>query len=287
MDMDEQMQPPALLCDLLVIHRHLQSKEEGHDHVPCRASGHNTCTSSPLRASLILKAVRKSLSPVITGAQLVVKGMQPPSTTRVLYLSQCAKTCLTYVQRFAPLTRFRLVSIPQHSRPLSRSTMDCLIPADPDIAGIGVRAATYAQNFLSFIPAVFALLDGKVELNELKMVEKQSTTILITAFAILISAVIQSLTFGLSSFHATIILDLSWMNNTNTFIYFLLYIHHKSDPERGGDQILPKWVDWYKHVWMILRLRTTSISDHEAGPAGGPGHHACLRHTLTSNDRRQ
>jgi hypothetical protein len=213
--------------------------------------------------------------------------VQPSSTTRVLYLSQCAKTCLTYVQRFAPLTRFRLVSIPQHSRPLLRSTMDCLIPADPDIAGIGVRAATYAQNFLSFVPAVFALLDGKVELNELKMVEKQSTTILITAFAILISAVIQSLTFGLSSFHAAIILDLSWMNNTNTFIYFLLYIHHKSDPERGSDQILPKWADWYKHVWKILRLRTTSTSDHEAGTAGGPSHHTRLKHTLTSNERRQ
>jgi 5'-deoxynucleotidase YfbR-like HD superfamily hydrolase len=30
----------------------------------------------------------------------------------------------------------------------------CMIPADPDISGIGVRAAIYLQNLLSFIPAV-------------------------------------------------------------------------------------------------------------------------------------
>jgi hypothetical protein len=163
--------------------------------------------------------------------------------------------------------------------------MTCVIPADPDIAGIGVRAATYAQNFLSFIPAFFALWDRKVELNELKMVEKQSTTILITAFAILISAVIQSRTFGLSSYHAAIILDLSWMNNTNTFVYFLLYIHHKSDTERGDEQILPNWAAWSKHVWKIVRLRTTSTSDHESRPAGGPGCRICLRRVFTSNHR--
>jgi hypothetical protein len=160
--------------------------------------------------------------------------------------------------------------------------MNCTIPADPDIAGIGVRAATYAQNFLSFIPAFLALWDRKVEVNELKMVEKQSTTILITAFAILISAVIQSRTFGLSSFHAAIILDLSWMNNTNTFIYFLLYIHHKSDPERGVNQILPNWAGWSKHVWNILRLRTTSTGDRESIPEGRSGHRTRLNHVLIS-----
>jgi hypothetical protein len=164
--------------------------------------------------------------------------------------------------------------------------MSCFIPADPDIAGIGVRAATYAQNFLSFIPAFFALRDRKVQLNELKMVEKQSTTILITAFAILISAVIQSRTFGLSSYHAAIILDLSWMNNTNTFIYFLLYIHHKSDSERGDKQILPNWAAWSKHVWNILRLRTTTTSDHESKPAGGPGFRTRLKRVLTIKHRR-
>ena len=63
---------------------------------------------------------------------------------------------------------------------------------------------------------------------ELDALEQQSTTILITAFAILLSAIVQASSLGLSSFHATIILNLSWINNTNTFIYFLLYVHHRA-----------------------------------------------------------
>lgn len=102
------------------------------------------------------------------------------------------------------------------------------IPSNPDISGIGVRTAIYAQNLLSFGPAIHALHDGWVTLAELDSLETQSTTILFTAFAILISAIIQAATSGLTNFHATIILNLSWMNNTNTFIYFLLYVHHKA-----------------------------------------------------------
>ncbi|KAJ6457947.1 hypothetical protein C8R45DRAFT_1184031, partial [Mycena sanguinolenta] len=98
----------------------------------------------------------------------------------------------------------------------------------PDIAGVGVRVAIYIQNILGFIPAISALWDGQVMQYELEAVETQSTTILITAFAILISAMVQAQTLVLSSFHASLILSLSWMNNTNTFIYFLLYIQYRS-----------------------------------------------------------
>ncbi|KAJ7938641.1 hypothetical protein B0H13DRAFT_1941686 [Mycena leptocephala] len=102
------------------------------------------------------------------------------------------------------------------------------IPANPDIAGIGVRATIYAQNLLSFGPAIWAIWDKEVTKSELDSVETQSTTILITAFAILISAMIQERTTsdGLPSFYGTVILNLSWMNNTNTFIWFLLHVHH-------------------------------------------------------------
>ncbi|KAJ6535758.1 hypothetical protein B0H19DRAFT_963762, partial [Mycena capillaripes] len=96
-----------------------------------------------------------------------------------------------------------------------------------DISGIGVRTATYAQNLLSFLPAFWALLDGQVDENELATLETQSTTILLSAFALLFSSTIQARTQGLDSFHATIVLNLSWMNNTNTFIYMLLLLHRK------------------------------------------------------------
>jgi hypothetical protein len=97
-----------------------------------------------------------------------------------------------------------------------------------DISGIGVRSATYAQNLLSFVPAFWALLDGQVDENELATLETQSTTIPLSAFALLFSAIIQATTqVGLHNFHATIVLNLSWMNNTNTFIYMLLLLHRK------------------------------------------------------------
>jgi hypothetical protein len=122
----------------------------------------------------------------------------------------------------------------------------CAIPADPDISGIGVRVAIYAQNLLSFVPAIWALWDGDVSDYELESIETQSTTILITAFAILISAMVQARTAGLTNFHATIVLDLSWMNNTNTFIYFLLYVQHKSQP--GPGQIKSDLSSWINHL---------------------------------------
>jgi hypothetical protein len=136
--------------------------------------------------------------------------------------------------------------------------MTCTIPANPDISGIGVRVAIYFQNLLSFLPAFYALWnDGKVQKYELETVETQSTTILITAFAVLISTIVQAHTFFLSSFHASIVLDLSWMNNTNVFIYFLLYIHYKSYPEQG-EGIKPKWSSWIEHLWVVFRLRKSA-----------------------------
>ncbi|KAJ7479306.1 hypothetical protein FB451DRAFT_1005252, partial [Mycena latifolia] len=116
----------------------------------------------------------------------------------------------------------------------------------PDISGIGVRLAIYIQNMLSFIPAVSALWDGHVTSYELESVETQTTTILITAFAILISAMVQAQTTALANFHASIILSLSWMNNTNTFIYFLLYVQYKS--QAGPQHVKSTLGSWVKLV---------------------------------------
>jgi hypothetical protein len=136
----------------------------------------------------------------------------------------------------------------------------CDISGNPDIAGIGVRIAIYIQNILSFGPAFYSLInDRKVDRKELRTVEKQSTTILITAFAILISLIVQALAFNLSAFHTSIVLNLSWMNNTNTFIYFLLYIHHKSYSDGGEHVIAPRWSEWYNHVAHAFGLRTKTF----------------------------
>ncbi|KAJ7660983.1 hypothetical protein B0H17DRAFT_1212414 [Mycena rosella] len=137
------------------------------------------------------------------------------------------------------------------------------IPADPDISGIGVRVAIYAQNLLSFIPAVWALWDGNVSEYELESVETQSTTILITAFAILISAMVEARTVGLSNFHASIVLSLSWMNNTNTFIYFLLYVQHKSQRQTKMD--LSSWIKLIRErIRSHLLFNTGGTDDPES-----------------------
>lgn len=126
---------------------------------------------------------------------------------------------------------------------------NCSIPSNPDIAGVGVRAAIYGQVLLSFIPAVGAIWDKKVTRHELQSVETQSTTTLILAFGILISCIVQAFTLGLTNFHASIVLSMSWMNNTNVFIYFLLYVHRETQ-----EGVEAQWSAWRRHIMNSLAI---------------------------------
>jgi hypothetical protein len=121
------------------------------------------------------------------------------------------------------------------------------IPSNPDISGIGVRAAIYAQNLLCFAPVIAHLWDGKVSADELKGVQDQSIGMLSVAFAILISTIIEARAKGglmITSFHAAVILDLSWMNNTSMFIWFLLYAHHRSKADGKRLAVPATWNRW-------------------------------------------
>lgn len=126
----------------------------------------------------------------------------------------------------------------------------CLIPSNPDVSGIGIRIAIYVQNILCFVPAVCAIWDGDVDQEELESAEIHSTTNLVLAFAILISCIFQALARGLSNYHSSIVLSLSWMNNTNAFVYFLLYVQSKS--RDGG--VEPKLSKWWEYT--MRRVRT-------------------------------
>ena len=88
------------------------------------------------------------------------------------------------------------------------------IPANPEIAGIGIRASTYAQNFIGVFLAACYLIDGEISPDEAEYIDTASNAILMTGCAILISAFIQAKTIGLSTYHAMIVLNLSWMNNS-------------------------------------------------------------------------
>ncbi|KAF7331288.1 Multiple ankyrin repeats single kh domain [Mycena kentingensis (nom. inval.)] len=97
-----------------------------------------------------------------------------------------------------------------------------------DISGVGVRVATYLQNLLSFVPAFAAILDDhKISAVEAEFIESQSTNILITAFALLLSAIAQTrqAAGSLDNYHLALVLNLSWMNNTNCFVYLLVRLH--------------------------------------------------------------
>ncbi|KDQ17189.1 hypothetical protein BOTBODRAFT_599907 [Botryobasidium botryosum FD-172 SS1] len=119
---------------------------------------------------------------------------------------------------------------PHHQAAMS---LACIIP-NPDIAGIGVRASIYAQNLLAFVPAILFLSDRELTIEELESMGTISTSILITACALLVSAFIQAATFGLSVYHALIVLNLSWINNMNAVVYCLFALETRA----GGS---PPW----------------------------------------------
>ncbi|KAJ7211864.1 hypothetical protein C8J57DRAFT_1604757, partial [Mycena rebaudengoi] len=102
----------------------------------------------------------------------------------------------------------------------------------PDISGIGVRSAIYTQNLLCFLPVVLYLWDKKISPDELAGIRDQSIGMLAVAFSILITTIILAQGAGggpaISNYHAAIVLDLSWMNNTSTWIWFVLFVHHRS-----------------------------------------------------------
>jgi hypothetical protein len=165
---------------------------------------------------------------------------------------------------------------------------DRCIPANPDISGIGVRAAIYAQNLLCFAPVVVHLWDGEVSLEEISGIKDQSIGILAIAFAILISTVIQATakTSGqsITKFHAAIVLDLSWMNNTSTFIWFLLYAHRRSKNKNKLILIPATWSDWSKVLLFPLRRSEASFERAEKGDGHEDGNQGRRQSNNSGNE---
>ncbi|KAJ7059272.1 armadillo-type protein [Mycena amicta] len=154
--------------------------------------------------------------------------------------------------------------------------MDKCIPANPDISGIGVRAAIYAQNLLCFAPVVAHLWDGHISTEELAGVKDQSIGMLAIAFAILISTIIGATNVRsgqiVTNFHAAVILDLSWMNNTSTWIWFLLYAHHltkpaaDTEPKRSREPLAASWSAWTSTL--LSPVRHLVMDRGESNPDG-------------------
>ena len=99
---------------------------------------------------------------------------------------------------------------------------NCTGTIDPnaDVAGIGVRTAIYAQAVLTLVQPLLASLDEHISDDELTDLHILYLGILLPGCALLFSAIIQTKTFGLTVYHAIIVLYLSWINNTSALIFF-------------------------------------------------------------------
>ncbi|KAJ7240245.1 hypothetical protein C8J57DRAFT_102581 [Mycena rebaudengoi] len=154
---------------------------------------------------------------------------------------------------------------------MNRDLRNC-IPANPDISGIGVRAAIYTQSLLCFLPVVFYLWDGKVTVDELAGLQDQSIGMLAIAFAILLTTV--TLAAGshpsVSNYHAYIVLSLSWLNNTSTWIWFILHVYAQSTATYKP--IDATWKAWMGLFWTSLTdLPSTDANLKKRGNHGGNG----------------
>ncbi|KIJ28964.1 hypothetical protein M422DRAFT_189086, partial [Sphaerobolus stellatus SS14] len=156
------------------------------------------------------------------------------------------------------------------------SVGQCTVPPNPDVSGIGVRIAIYAQNLLCFLPVIVHLWDRKISRDELKGIKDQSIGMLAVAFSILITTIILAKgaggtqdtggTRGITNYHTAIVLDLSWMNNTSTWIWFILYVHHRS---KDDHPVPATWGAWYdvlrKYLKMLLRGIEKKKSEKTSG----------------------
>jgi hypothetical protein len=148
--------------------------------------------------------------------------------------------------------------------------MSCTgIQPNPDISGIGVRTAMYAQALLTLILPIVDSLDGHVSAGELASLHKLYLGILLPGCALVFCAIIQAKTYGLSVYHAIIVLNLSWINNTSALIFFqfALIAQIKLDEERGNrERVGAMLLLLYGPLASVVtpeKLRTKEGRDHE------------------------
>ena len=116
----------------------------------------------------------------------------------------------------------------------SPSLTPCIQP-NPDISGIGVRASIYAQAFLSLGSLLIFVIDGEITFEEGLAINDIVMTNELTASALLLSAIIQARTYGLSTYHANIVLILSWISFVPTLFIVLGIIDALNDAVRPTD----------------------------------------------------
>ncbi|KDR73121.1 hypothetical protein GALMADRAFT_251684 [Galerina marginata CBS 339.88] len=143
------------------------------------------------------------------------------------------------------------MQLPPSTTVMSSLSPTACIQPNPDISGIGVRVSIYAQAFLSLVPLAIFAMDGEITLEESLAINDIVMTNELTACALLVSAIIQARTYGLSTYHANIVLVLSWI----TFVpcmataYFGPVLNRKlMESQSEADMKFRKRVAWKLHL---------------------------------------
>ena len=89
-----------------------------------------------------------------------------------------------------------------------------------------MRVAIYVQTLLSLVPAFLFAWDGTLGPNEENLIDTISANLSLTGCALAFSALIQAATFGLSTYHALIVLNLGWLVNSSALIVCIFPIIH-------------------------------------------------------------
>jgi hypothetical protein len=148
------------------------------------------------------------------------------------------------------------------------------IASNPDISGIGVRVAIYAQALLSIIYPIIFVWDGEISLKESQTMSRISISITFTACALLVSTGIQAATFGISLYHALIILQLSWINSMT---FMTVYFVHRASQAVNTQQPTPLFESYQsfrgrmKNTGNYLRSREALMSSVHFVVVGGIG----------------
>ncbi|TDL19199.1 hypothetical protein BD410DRAFT_447738 [Rickenella mellea] len=102
------------------------------------------------------------------------------------------------------------------------ASVTCIIPPNPDIAGIGVRISIYIQAATALLPAALKIVEDlfnddvhpqygqsylKTVVNWENM-QAVATPDLVLGYSLFVSSIVQALTIGLTVYHAVILLNL-------------------------------------------------------------------------------
>ena len=110
------------------------------------------------------------------------------------------------------------------------------------LAGIGVRISIYFQAIFMILSAsirAFAAAKDDASLEEFyRATFDNSLPIVFSGLAIVISGLVQALTFGLSAYHTVLLLDLAWVIIISALLPFFILVAQRATASESQKQVI-------------------------------------------------